>query len=108
MEKALVYRTMSKISDVGKPFNIASYALLTMMVAQVVGLKPGEFIHTLGDTHIYSDHFEQATLQLTRTPKALPTMRINPEVRDIFAFRFEDFELEGYEADAHIKAAVAV
>jgi thymidylate synthase len=92
----------------GVPFNIASYALLTMMVAQVTGLKPGDFVHTLGDTHIYSDHFEQAKLQLTRTPKALPTMRINPAVKDIFSFRFEDFALEGYEADPHIKAAVAV
>ncbi|MCJ9672269.1 MULTISPECIES: thymidylate synthase [unclassified Neorhizobium] len=92
----------------GVPFNIASYALLTMMVAQVTGLKPGDFVHTLGDTHIYSDHFEQAKLQLTRTPKALPTMRINPAVKDIFSFRFEDFTLEGYEADPHIKAAVAV
>jgi thymidylate synthase len=79
-----------------------------MMVAQVTGLKPGDFVHTLGDTHIYSDHFEQAKLQLTRTPKALPTMRINPAVKDIFSFRFEDFALEGYEADPHIKAAVAV
>ncbi len=91
----------------GVPFNIASYALLTMMVAQVVGLKPGDFVHTLGDTHIYSDHFEQARLQLTRSPKPLPTMRINPNVRDIFAFRFEDFTLENYIPDAHIKAEVA-
>ncbi len=92
----------------GVPFNIASYALLTMMMAQVTGLKPGDFVHTLGDTHIYSDHFEQAKQQLTRTPKSLPTMRINPAVKDIFSFRFEDFTLEGYEADPHIKAAVAV
>jgi thymidylate synthase len=92
----------------GVPFNIASYALLTMMVAQVVGLEPGDFVHTLGDTHIYSDHFEQAKLQLTRTPKPLPKMVINPDVEDIFGFRFEDFTLEGYEADPHIRAAVAV
>lgn len=92
----------------GVPFNIASYALLTMMVAQVAGLKPGEFVHTLGDAHIYSNHFEQAHLQLTRTPKKLPVMRINPDVTDLFAFRYEDFELVGYEADASIKAPVAV
>ena len=92
----------------GVPFNIASYALLTMMVAQVSGLKPGEFIHTLGDAHIYSNHFEQARLQLQRSPKPLPEMRINPEVSDLFAFRFEDFELIGYDADAHIRAPVAV
>ena len=92
----------------GVPFNIASYALLTMMVAQVAGLRPGEFIHTLGDAHLYSNHFDQARLQLTRTPHALPVMRINPAVTDLFAFRFEDFELVGYQADAHIKAPVAV
>lgn len=92
----------------GVPFNIASYAMLTMMIAQVVGLKPGEFIHTLGDAHIYANHFEQARLQLTRTPKKLPTMWINPEVKDLFAFRFEDFQLEGYEADPTIKAPIAV
>ncbi|MFB8341410.1 thymidylate synthase [Brucella cytisi] len=92
----------------GVPFNIASYALLTMMIAQVAGLKPGEFVHTLGDAHIYANHFDQARLQLTRTPKKLPTMRINPDVKDLFAFRFEDFQLEGYEADPHIKAPVAV
>ena len=92
----------------GVPFNIASYALLTMMMAQATGLKPGEFIHTLGDAHIYSNHFEQARLQLQRQPKKLPEMRINPAVRDLFAFRYEDFELVGYEADAHIKAPVAV
>jgi thymidylate synthase len=92
----------------GVPFNIASYALLTMMVAQVTGLKPGDFVHTLGDTHVYSDHFEQAKLQLTRKPKTLPRMLINPDVKDIFSFRFEDFTLDGYEADPHIKAAVAV
>jgi thymidylate synthase len=92
----------------GVPFNIASYALLTLMVAQVTGLKPGDFVHTLGDTHIYSDHFEQVRLQLTRTPKKLPTMRLNPAVKNIFDFKFEDFSLEGYEADAHIKAPIAV
>ena len=92
----------------GVPFNIASYALLTMMIAQVAGLKPGEFIHTLGDAHIYSNHFEQARLQLTRKPKPLPLMRINPDVKDLFAFRFEDFTLEGYEADPSIKAPIAV
>jgi thymidylate synthase len=93
---------------IGVPFNIASYALLTMMVAQVVGLKPGEFIHTLGDAHLYANHFDQAREQLTRTPKPLPKMWINPEVRDLFAFRYEDFRLEGYVADPNIKAEVAV
>ena len=92
----------------GVPFNIASYALLTMMMAQVCNLKAGDFIHTLGDAHLYSNHFEQAQLQLTRTPKKLPQMHINPEVHDLFAFRFEDFELSGYNPDPHIKAAVAV
>src|ERR1700754_1278468 len=92
----------------GVPFNIASYALLTLMVAQVTGLKPGDFIHTLGDAHLYSNHFEQAREQLRRTPKALPTMWINPEVKDLFAFRFEDFRLENYLADAAIKAPIAV
>ncbi|MBB1250714.1 thymidylate synthase [Rhizobium sp. G21] len=92
----------------GVPFNIAAYALLTMMVAQVTGLKPGDFVHTLGDAHLYSNHFEQARLQLTRTPKALPTMKIHPEVKDIFGFRYEDFELLGYQAHESIKAPVAV
>ena len=92
----------------GVPFNIASYALLTMMAAQVTGLKPGEFIHTLGDAHLYSNHFEQARLQLSRTPKQLPVMHINPDVTDIFGFRFEDFRLEGYNADPSIKAPIAV
>jgi len=92
----------------GVPFNIASYALLTMMVAQVTGLKAGEFIHTLGDAHIYSNHAEQADLQLSRKPYPLPTMQINPEVDSIFDFCFEDFELAGYESHPHIKAAVAV
>lgn len=92
----------------GVPFNIASYALLTMMVAQVTGLKPGDFVHSFGDTHLYSNHLEQARLQLTRAPRPLPVMRINPEVKDIFSFRFEDFELVGYDPHPHIKAEVAV
>ncbi|MDO8931993.1 MAG: thymidylate synthase, partial [Rhodocyclaceae bacterium] len=92
----------------GVPFNIASYALLTLMVAQVVGLQPGEFIHTLGDAHLYSNHLDQARLQLSRDTRALPTMRINPAVTDIFAFRFEDFTLEGYDPHPHIPAPVAV
>ncbi|HWW47821.1 MAG TPA: thymidylate synthase [Xanthobacteraceae bacterium] len=92
----------------GVPFNIASYALLTMMMAQVTGLKPGEFIHTFGDAHLYSNHLEQARLQLTRSPRPLPTMQINPEVKDIFGFRFEDFSLIGYDPHPHIKAEVAV
>lgn len=92
----------------GVPFNIASYALLTMMIAQVCGYRPGEFIHTLGDAHLYSNHLEQAQLQLTRDTRKLPVMRINPEVKDLFAFRFEDFTLEGYDPHPHIAAAVAV
>ena len=92
----------------GVPFNIASYSLLTMMIARVTGLKPGEFIHTLGDAHLYRNHFEQAREQLTRTPKTLPHMRINPDVTDIFSFRYEDFSLENYEADSTIRAPVAV
>jgi thymidylate synthase len=92
----------------GVPFNIASYALLTMMVAQVCGLKPGDFIHTLGDAHLYLNHLEQARLQLSRAPRALPVMKLNPAVQDIFAFRYEDFVLEGYDPHPHIKAAVAV
>ncbi len=92
----------------GVPFNIASYALLTMMMAQVCGLQPGDFVHTLGDAHLYSNHLEQARLQLTRDFRPLPTMKINPEVNDIFDFRFEDFELVGYDPHPHIKAAVAV
>jgi thymidylate synthase len=92
----------------GVPFNIASYALLTMMSAQVCGLKLGEFIHTFGDAHLYANHLEQADLQLGRTPFALPSMKINPDVKDIFEFRFEDFELLNYEAHPHIKAEVAV
>lgn len=92
----------------GVPFNIASYALLTMMVAQVCGLKPGDFIHTFGDAHLYSNHLEQANVQLQRTPRKLPVMKINPAVNDIFGFRFEDFTLEGYDPYPHIKAEVAV
>lgn len=92
----------------GVPFNIASYALLTMMLAQVCDLKPGEFIHTFGDVHLYHNHFEQAKLQLTRDFRPLPTMRINPEVKDIFQFKYEDFTLENYDPHPHIKAPVAV
>ncbi|SDZ92130.1 thymidylate synthase [Pedobacter hartonius] len=92
----------------GVPFNIASYALLTMMVAQVCGLQYGDFIHTLGDAHLYNNHIDQAKLQLSRESKALPVMEINPEVKDIFSFKFEDFNLKGYEPHPHIKAAVAV
>ena len=92
----------------GVPFNIASYALLLMMVAQVTGLKAGEFVHTLGDAHLYTNHLSQARLQLEREPFGLPTMKLNPEVDDLFAFRFEDFELSNYQYHEHIKAAVAV
>ncbi len=92
----------------GVPFNIASYALLTQMIAQVCGLRAGEFIHTLGDAHIYANHLEQADLQLSREPKPLPRMQINPEVTDLFDFRFEDFELQGYQCHPHISAPVAV
>jgi thymidylate synthase len=92
----------------GVPFNIASYALLTLMLAQVCGYRPGDFVHTLGDAHLYANHLEQARLQLTRAPRALPQLRINPEVRDLFAFRFEDFALEGYDPHPHIAAPVAV
>jgi len=92
----------------GVPFNIASYALLTLMVAQVCNLKPGDFIHTLGDAHLYSNHIEQANLQLARDFRPLPKMKINPEVKDIFEFKYEDFELENYDPHPHIKAAVAI
>lgn len=92
----------------GVPFNIASYALLTLMLAQVTNLKPGEFIHTFGDAHIYLNHMEQVKLQLSRTPKSLPQMRLNPEVKDIFSFKFDDFTLEGYDSYPPIKASVAV
>ncbi|HQB78771.1 MAG TPA: thymidylate synthase, partial [Tenuifilaceae bacterium] len=92
----------------GVPFNIASYALLTMMVAQVTGLQPGEFIHTLGDTHIYLNHIEQVKLQLSREPRSLPKMVINPEVKSIFDFKYEDFSLQDYNPHPHIKGAIAI
>jgi thymidylate synthase len=92
----------------GVPFNIASYALLTMMMAQVTGLKPGEFVHSLGDTHLYLNHVEQAKIQLAREPRPLPVMKINPDVHSIFDFVYDDFTLEGYDPHPHIKAAVAV
>lgn len=95
-------------SFLGVPFNIASYALLTMMVAQVTGLKPGEFVHTVGDAHIYLNHIEQVELQLTREPKPLPKMKLNPAVTNIFDFTFDDFELVDYEAHPHIKGEVSV
>jgi thymidylate synthase len=92
----------------GVPFNIASYALLLMMVAQVTGLEAGEFVHTLGDTHLYTNHLDQARLQLTREPRPLPRMIINPDVKNIFDFKYEDFTLEGYDPHPHIKATVSV
>ena len=95
-------------SFLGVPFNIASYALLLMMMAQVTGLKPGDFVHTTGDTHLYLNHLEQAHLQLTRTPRKLPTMKINPDVKNLFDFKYEDFELVGYDPYDHIKATVSV
>lgn len=102
-------QTDSSIStNVTKPFNIASYALLTLMIAQVCGYQPGEFVHTFGDAHLYSNHFEQTKLQLSRDPQALPSMWINPQVKDIFAFRFEDFRLDDYAPHPHISAPVAV
>jgi len=92
----------------GVPFNIASYALLTLMMGRATGLAPGEFVHTFGDAHLYVNHLEQARLQLSREPRPLPTMRLNPDVRDLFAFRYEDFQLEGYDPHPHIPAPVAV
>ena len=92
----------------GVPFNIASYALLTLMIAQVTGLKPGDFVHTLGDAHLYSNHFEQTELQLQRDPRPLPIMKLNPDITDIFDFKYEDFTLENYDPHPHIKAPVAV
>lgn len=92
----------------GVPFNIASYALLLLMVAQVTGLEPGDFIHTTGDTHLYLNHIEQARLQLTRTPRPMPQMKLNPDVKDLFSFKYEDFQLEGYDPWPHIAAQVSV
>jgi thymidylate synthase len=108
--KKLSCQLYQRSADVflGVPFNIASYALLTMMVAQVCGLEAGDFIHTFGDVHLYNNHLEQAKLQLTRVPYPLPAMKINPEVKDIFAFNYEDFHLEDYKYHPHIKASVAV
>lgn len=109
-EGALSCQLYQRSADcfLGVPFNIASYALLTMMIAQVCGLKPGHFVHTFGDAHIYHNHFEQVKEQLSRTPKQLPTMSINPAIKDIFGFSFGDFELKDYDPYPHIKAAVAV
>ena len=90
------------------PFNIASYALLTMMIAQVTGLKPGDFVHTLGDAHIYTNHIDQVKLQLTRRPYPLPTMQINPDVQNIFDFRFKDFRLQDYQSHPHIRGEISV
>jgi thymidylate synthase len=92
----------------GVPFNIASYALLTLLMARATGLQPGEFIHSFGDVHLYANHFDQARLQLQRTPRALPTLELNPAKIDLFGWHYEDFTLVGYDADAHIKAPVAV
>jgi thymidylate synthase len=109
-ESRLSCQLYQRSADVflGVPFNIASYALLAMMVAQVTGLAPGEFVHTFGDAHLYLNHLEQARLQLSRTPRALPRLQLNPEVKDLFAFRYEDFALHGYDPYPHIQAKVAV
>ena len=105
---SLLLYQRSADSFLGVPFNIASYSLLLMMMAQVTGLTPGDFIYTTGDTHLYLNHLEQARLQLTRTPRKLPTMRINPEVKSIFDFKYEDFQLQDYNPYDHIKATVSV
>ena len=99
---------LTRTENMTKPFNIASYALLTLMVAQVCALQPGEFVHTLGDAHLYLNHLDQAREQLARAPRAFPQMRINPAVKDIFGFRYEDFTLEGYDPHPAIKAPIAV
>ena len=108
--KKLSCQLYQRSADVflGVPFNIASYALLTMMMAQVCGYEYGDFVHTLGDAHLYSNHIEQAKLQLTRTPKPLPKMLLNPDVKNLFEFKFEDFQLVGYDSHPAIKAEVAV
>tara|TARA_Y100000746_G_scaffold47570_1_gene36681 strand:+ start:404 stop:1228 length:825 start_codon:yes stop_codon:yes gene_type:complete len=110
INKKLSCQLYQRSADVflGVPFNIASYSLLTLMIAQVCGLKPGDFVHTFGDAHIYSNHFEQMNLQLSREPRKLPTIKINNEIKDIFDFKFEDFILENYNPHPHIKGKVAV
>ena len=110
IEQAPIVLLLDRSADVflGVPFNIASYALLTMMVAQVCDLEPGDFVHTFGDAHLYSNHLEQADEQLSREPYPLPTMRLNPDVKDLFAFTFDDFEILDYQHHPHIKAPIAV